>query len=43
MCDDYCVECGAYGDDYYYDEDTGEYLRACDNCIFNPMRGEEDE
>lgn len=34
MDDDRCYECTGYGDDYYYDEDTGEYVSACDECPY---------
>ena len=34
--DDYCYECGGYGDDYYYDEETDELVSNCDNCPYNP-------
>lgn len=29
---DYCYECTGYGDDYYYDEETGEFVCACFDC-----------
>ena len=32
---DYCYECGAYGDDYYTDE-NGEMACRCDGCPLNP-------
>lgn len=32
--DDYCYECGAYGDDYRLDE-NGEWVSACGDCPFN--------
>lgn len=35
-----CYECTGYGDDYYYDKDTGEYVKACDNC---PVRQDDEE
>ena len=31
---DRCYECEAYGDDYYYDENSGEYVKACDDCPY---------
>ena len=34
MDDDRCYECTGDGDDYYYDEDTGEYVSACDGCPY---------
>lgn len=30
--DDYCYECGGYGDNYYIDE-NGELACACDGCV----------
>ena len=30
-----CYECSGYGDDYYYDESTGELESSCTNCPFN--------
>ena len=33
--DDRCYECGGYGDDYYYDEDKGEYVKRCDDCPYS--------
>jgi len=27
--------CTGYGDDYYYDEETGEDVKACDGCPWN--------
>lgn len=35
MFDDVCYECGAYGDDYSYNEETGELERNCDQCPYN--------
>ena len=32
---DRCYECTGYGDDYYYDEETGEDVKACDGCLWN--------
>lgn len=29
---DWCYECKGYGDDYYYDRETGELVSACDDC-----------
>lgn len=29
---DYCEECHLYGDDYYYDEEIGEYISRCYEC-----------
>lgn len=37
--DDYCWECGAYGDDYYIDDD-GELIWRCPEC---PYWEEDDE
>lgn len=39
---DYCYECGAYGDDYEFDE-NGEMIWMCPECPFNPDRDFEDE
>ncbi len=33
---DWCADCRANGDDYYYDED-GELCRSCDECVNNPI------
>lgn len=33
--EDRCYECTGYGDDYIYDEETGEYVKACDDCPWN--------
>lgn len=32
--DDYCYECSGYGDNYYVDE-YGNFICACDNCLYN--------
>lgn len=32
--DDYCYECGAYGDDYYIDE-SGNLVSVCEDCPYN--------
>jgi hypothetical protein len=40
--DDYCYECGGYGDDYYYDEETDELVSNCDNCPYNPWGCDDD-
>lgn len=32
---DRCYECRGYGDDYYYDPETGEDVNACDDCPWN--------
>lgn len=32
--DDYCYECGGYGDDYYVDE-NGNLVSACEDCPHN--------
>ena len=39
--DDYCYECGGYGDDYSIDE-NGELVCNCDTCIFNPYNRSDD-
>ena len=31
--DDYCYECGGYGDDYYTN-DNGEWVKRCPQCPF---------
>jgi len=31
--DDYCYECGGYGDDYYTN-DSGEWVKRCPQCPF---------
>ena len=31
---DWCDECTALGDDYYFD-DNGELVSACDGCVHN--------
>lgn len=36
--DDYCYECGGYGDDYSVDE-NGELVSNCADCPHNPSRG----
>ena len=38
--DDRCYECTGYGDDYYMDE-NGEWVSACDDCIWNEWESEE--
>ena len=40
--DDRCYECGGYGDDYYMDDD-GEWVKACDDCPYNPSREWEED
>lgn len=37
---DYCYECGGYGDDYFINED-GELECYCPQCPSNPNRDEE--
>lgn len=32
---DYCYECTGYGDDYYYGEELGDLVCACDDCLYN--------
>lgn len=39
--DDYCYECGGYGDDYFFNED-GDLEHACWTCPMNPYRDEWD-
>ena len=38
---DRCYECTGYGDDWYTDPETGEQVRACDECPYNGEEGEE--
>ncbi len=38
--EDHCYECQAYGDDYYWDEETQDYVRACDDCPYNSWEDE---
>lgn len=33
--EDRCYECTGYGDDYIYVEETGEYVKTCDDCPWN--------
>lgn len=42
-CDqeDYCYECGGYGDNYSLDED-GDLVCNCDTCFNNPYRCRDD-
>lgn len=40
--DDYCYECGGYGDDYYVDDD-GELVCRCPECPMNPDRDDMDD
>ena len=37
LYDDYCYECGAYGDDYHWDEETEQLVSNCPGCPFNPF------
>jgi len=39
--DDYCYECGGYGDDYSVD-DNGELVCNCDDYPNNPANNEDD-
>ena len=39
--DDYCYECGGYGDDYTITED-GKWQSNCDDCPHNPSLREDD-
>lgn len=32
---EHCYECGGYGDDYSYDEETGGLISNCETCPFN--------
>ena len=40
--DDYCYECRVYGDNYYYDAETDDYVSACEECIYNRREEKED-
>lgn len=40
--DDYCYECTGYGDDYSFNEETGEWESNCNDCPFNPLNKEDD-
>ena len=40
--DDYCYECGAYGDDYSYDEETDQLVCNCPGCPFSDTKTEDD-
>ena len=37
-----CYECTGYGDDYYYDEKSGDFVCACDDCPYNICNWEDD-
>lgn len=39
---DYCYECGAYGDDYHWDEETEQLVSSCPGCPFNDTETEDD-
>lgn len=41
--DDYCYECGAYGDDYHWDEETEQLVSNCPGCPFNNDNETEDD
>lgn len=32
---DQCYECTGYGDDFRFDEDSGELVSSCDTCWVN--------
>ena len=36
-----CDECASYGDDYYFDNETGELEPACEDCWVTKVREEE--
>ena len=40
---DYCYECSGYGDDYGFDEKTGEWESKCKDCPLNSLNNEEDD
>ena len=42
MDDDRCYECEGYGDDYYYDAITDEWVSACVDCPYNIANSFED-
>ena len=37
---DYCYECTGYGDDYFFNAETGERESACNECPFNEVNDE---
>lgn len=39
---DVCYECEIYGDDYYINE-KGDLVCACDDCLFNMCKENEDD
>ena len=39
--DEICDECSIYGDDYYFDKETGECESACEDCWVTKAREEE--
>ena len=41
--DEICYECEGYGDDYYFDKETGEYESACDDCWVATLKERESE
>lgn len=40
--DDYCYECGGYGDDYRYDDELDDYVSNCDDCPYNSWGCDDD-
>ena len=38
-----CDECSIYGDDYYFDKETGEYEPACEDCWVTKARGKKND
>ena len=38
--DDYCYECTGLGDDYFFNDETGEWECACWGCPFNEVNDE---
>ena len=36
-----CDECASYGDDYYFDKETGELESSCEDCWVTKAREEE--
>jgi hypothetical protein len=40
--EDYCYECGAYGDDYSWDEEKQDFVSNCPNCPYNSWGCDDD-
>lgn len=41
--DQICYECGGNGDDFHFDEGTGEWVRNCIECPYSEESRENDE